>query len=284
MNGKILVIGASGTVGGGVVRGLVRRGADVVGASRDPEAAAARMPGVRFVRFDLEKPDTWRDALAGISRVLLMARPGDDEPQRLANPLIDEMRASGVRQVVNLTAMGVETREDMGLRQVERHLEASGIPFTHLRPNFFMQIFMGDSLATGIRSGTLAVPAGDARLSFIDARDIAAVAAAALSGSGHEGKAYTLTGPEAMDHGAVAAAIGNAVGRPVRYVALDEADARSRLAQAGLPPARIERLVGFYRLVRAGFCAPVTDDVQRVLGRPPASFAAFVGAHRQCWE
>ncbi|MHB1192893.1 MAG: SDR family oxidoreductase [Longimicrobiales bacterium] len=284
MNVKTLVIGASGTVGSGVVRELVRCGADVVGASRDPAAAAARMPGVRFVRFDLEEPDTWRDALAGISRVLLMARPGDDEPQRLANPLIDEMRAVGVRHVVNLTAMGVETREDMGLRQVERHLEASGIPFTHLRPNFFMQIFMGDALAAGIRSGVLAVPAGDARLSFIDARDIAAVAAEALSGGGHEGRAYTLTGPEAMDHAAVAAAIGNAVGRPVRYVALEEADARGRLAQAGLPPARIERLVGFYRLVRAGYCAPVTGDVQQVLGRPPATFAAFVGAHRQCWE
>jgi uncharacterized protein YbjT (DUF2867 family) len=283
MNGKTLVIGASGTVGSGVVRELVRRGADVVGASRDP-AAAARMPDVRFVRFDLEAPGTWRDALAGVSKVLLMARPGDDEPQRLANALIDEMRTAGVQHVVNLTAMGVETREDMGLHQVERHLEASGIPFTHLRPNFFMQVFMGDALAAGIRSGVLAVPAGDARLSFIDARDIAAVAAEALSGGGHEGKAYTLTGPEAMDHAAVAAAIGDAVGRPVRYVALEEADARSRLAQAGLPPARIERLVGFYRLVRAGYCAPVTGDVQQVLGRPPATFAAFVRAHRQCWE
>ena len=229
---QVLVMGATGTVGSGVVGELARRGVEVRAATRVPGGSAARALGVPAVRFDLEEPDTWRPSLAGVGSVFLVARPGDDEPQRFAIPLIDEMRAAGVRRVVDLSAMGIETREDLGLRKVERHLEASGLAFTHLRPNFFMQIFSSDPLLSGIRAaGVIAIPAADARLSFIDARDIAAVAATVLSSGGHEGRAYTLTGPEAVDHGTVARELSAAAGREIRYIAMDE-EVREQDAQS----------------------------------------------------
>src|SRR5438132_8027723 len=129
------------------------------------------------------------------------------------------MKRQGVRHVVNLTAMGVEMLEGMALRKVERYLEDSGIGFTHLRPNFFMQVFSGGPLLTDIRStGAIHVPAADARISYIDARDIAAVAAAALSEAGHVGRAYNLTGGQALDHHEVVHAISESAGRAVRYV------------------------------------------------------------------
>jgi uncharacterized protein YbjT (DUF2867 family) len=109
------------------------------------------------------------------------------------------------------------------------------------------------------------------------------VAAAALCEPRHAGRAYTLTGGAAVDHREVARLISEATGRTVRYVAIDEAVARKGLEAAGLPTERIERLNGFYRLVRQGLCAAVSPDVQSILGRPPISFGQFAEAHAACW-
>jgi uncharacterized protein YbjT (DUF2867 family) len=199
--------------------------------------------------------------------------------------LIDEMKRQGVQHVVNLTAMGTELRPEFTLRKLELHLEASGIAFTHLRPNWFMQIFAGGGLLAGVlATGTIRVPAADARISFIDARDVAAVAAATLTEPGHLGKAYTLTGGAALDHGAVAREIAAAANRSVHYQTLTEDEARAGLAASGFSPERIERLIQFYRLVRQGGCASVSDDVQNILGRSPFSFGHFAHDYASVWK
>lgn len=285
MTSKVLVLGATGTVGGGVLAALAERGVAVRGASRDPAAAASRASfPCEWVPFDLERPGTFAPALDGVDRVFLVARPGDEHADQVALPLIDAMKAGTVRHVVNLTAMGTELREDFALRKVECYLEASGLAFTHLRPNWFMQMLAGGSVAADIRAtGTFHLPAADARISYIDARDIAEVAAEALAAPGHEGRAYTLTGPVALDHHEVARVIGAAAGREIRYVPVDEDAARGALAHACFPPAWVERLVGFYRLIRSGACAPVSPSVQDILGRPPASLARFAADHAAAW-
>lgn len=285
MDDKILVIGATGTVGGHLAEELARRGEWVRAATRDPARAARRSGGaVEPVAFDLERPETFAPALAGVGRVFLIARPGDEEADRVAAPLIDEMRRRGVRRVVNLTAIGVEQRDDMALRKVELLVEASGVPFTHLRPNFFMQVFSTGPLLAALRAtGALHLPAEGARISYIDARDIAAAAAVALTEPGHTGKAYTLTGPEPLDHHEVARALSEAAGRPIRYVPISEDAARGAIAASGLSAPRVERLIGFYRLVRKGLAAPVSPDVEAILGRPAGSFAQFARDHASCW-
>ncbi len=183
MAGAVLVLGATGEVGRRVVAGLRARRQLVRGASRDPARAAASDHG-EWVRLDLERPDTFSPALEGADRLFLMARPGDDHPERLAGPLIAAARNAGVRHVVNLTAMGVEREPEFGLRQVELLLESSRMDFTHLRPNFFMQIFAAPPLLPAIlATGTIRLPTAEARLSFVDTRDIADVAVAALTRS-----------------------------------------------------------------------------------------------------
>jgi uncharacterized protein YbjT (DUF2867 family) len=286
VNDRILVLGATGTVGGHLVERLGTRGLTVRAATRRYEQARARNWRVEWARLDLERPETFAPALDGVRSVFMIARPGDEHADEVGLPFVRAMRAAGVRHVVNLTAMGTEVAGHVpALRRIELALEESGMAFTHLRPNFFMQIFSTPPLQLAIRGdGALRLPAGDAKLSLIDARDIAAVAEAALTSPAHHNRAYTLTGDEAIDHAAVARQIGETVGRPVRYDALDEATAAHELAAAGFPTARIERLARFYRLVRSGACAPVSPDVRSVLGRPALTFAQFARDHRSAWS
>ncbi len=285
MAGPTLVIGATGKVGRRVVEGLTARHAAVRATSRNVATARRAMPaGTEVIAFDYERPETFPRALAGAERLFLSVRPGDDEADTTAIPLIDQAVRLGIRHVVTLTAMGVERLGDNALRRIERRAEASGLTWVHLRPNFFMQIFAGPPLLDQLQvSGVLRVPAADATLSFVDVRDVAAVAVTALLDDRHSGNAYTLSGGQAIDHGSVVAAISHATGRRLEYVTIDEQDARRVMAAGGLSPARAERLIGFYRLVRAGACSPVSPDVESVLGRPPIRFETFAEDHAAVW-
>ncbi len=284
MGDTILVMGATGEVGGRVLRGLRAAGVDARGASRDPEAAAAAAGGA-WVELDLERPATFTAALEGVSRLFLVSRPGDDSPDGPAAPLLEEAASAGVRQVVTLTAIGVEREPGFGLRRLELLVESSGLGFTHLRPNFFMQLFATPPLLDSMRAtGALRLPAGDARLSYVDTRDIAEVAVAVLTGEGHHGRAYTLTGPESLDHAEVARRLSEAAGREIAYAPLTEAEAAAQMSAAGLGPARVQRLLGFYRRVRGGHAAPVHGDVETVLGRPARAFADFARDYADCWR
>lgn len=284
--GKVLITGATGTVGRKVCALLLDAGIEAVGATRRPTVAAGSgVPVKRWVGLDYEEPHSFGASLEGVERLFLIARPGDEDPAAVAGPFLRAARAAGVRRVVNLTALGAEQRDDVRLGEVERLVADHGFDYTHLRPNWFMQIFCQGALQAGIRTtDRLAVPAGDAGVSFVDARDVAAVAARCILEDGHEGRAYDLTGPEALSHAEVAGHIATAVGRPIEYQALDEDSARAAIRAAGLGPDRVERLVRFYRLVRDGYSAPVTRDVEAVLGRPAIPFVRFAEEHVAAWR
>jgi uncharacterized protein YbjT (DUF2867 family) len=282
---SVLVTGATGRVGSALAADLRRRGHAVRAAVRRPGRRPTPLStGSTEVVFDFDRPETFEPALEGVDRVFLIARPGDDDADRVAAPLVDAMRRRRVDHVVNLTAMGVEVLPDTALRRLECAIEESGVGFTHLRPNFFMQIFAGEPLLSAIRArNVLAVPAGDATLSFVDARDVAAVAAVALTEPGHLGQAYTLTGGRAISHNKVAEAVAHASGHPIRYVPLDEESARRIILGSGMSAARAERLIGFYRHVRGGHCSPISSDIERVLGRPPLAFEQFARDYAAVW-
>ena len=283
--GTVLVTGATGRVGRGVVEELVRQGVRVRAATRRPGDMHDTWPaGVETVEFDYDRPETFRAAVRGIDRLFLVVRPGDDHSDETAIPLLDAALAGGVTHVVSLTAMGVDRLPGSSLRRIECHVEATAPSWTHLRPNFFMQIFAAPPLLGQLQRGNaLRLPAGEARLSFIDAADISAAAAAVLTDDSHAGRGYTLTGPEALDHHEVARAIGAAAGRHVQYVPLEEGEARAEMAAGGLSAARVERLIGFYRLVRAGACAVMAPDLESILGRRPTTFEQFARRTAEAW-
>ena len=281
----VLVVGASGRVGSELVRLLESKGTLLRAASRNPSSQQARTPTTRWVELDLDKPETFDAALEGVETAFLMARPGDERPQVSAIPLLHAMVQAGVRRVINLTAMGTELRPDFGLRQVELSLENSGMKWTHLRPNFFMQIFCsGPHFAQLFRLRQLRLPAADARISFIDSRDIAAVAAKCILEQDDENRAYTLTGPTALSHADVTKAISSASESEFTYVPLSDDEARHEFAAAGLPAENVERLIGFYRIVRTGMASTISPHVKMCLGRAPREFSRFAEEHAKTWH
>jgi uncharacterized protein YbjT (DUF2867 family) len=283
---KTLIIGATGRVGVKLARLLVEKGETVRAATRSPLAAIARLPRLaETAEFDFDRPETFAPALKGVARVFLMARPGDNHADQVAMPFVDAAKKEGVRLIVNLTAMGVEQDDTFTLRRLEKYVEASGIPYVHLRPNWFMQNFSSGPMLSDIRAtGALHLPAADAKLSFIDVRDIAAVGVAVLNEPRHAGRAYTLTGGQAFDHHEVAGILSRAAGKKIAYVPLSEEAARAALTKAGVAGELIERWANFYRIVREGLCAPVIRDAESVLGRHTIAFEKYARDYAAAWR
>ena len=286
MSQRILIIGATGRVGVELVRLLTEKGEAVRAATRSPSTASARLPYfAEAVEFDFDRPETFAPALKGVAKVFLMARPGDNHADKVAMPFIDMAKKEGVRLIVNITAMGVEQDEFFTLRLLEKYVELSGIPYIHLRPNWFMQNFNSGPMLAEIRAtGGLHLPASDAKLSFIDVRDIAAVGLAALTEPRHAGNAFTLTGGEALDHYEVVGILSRTAGKEITYVPLSEEVACAALKRAGIAGDLIERWTKFYRIVRQGLCASITHDAESVLGRPTIAFEQYAKDHAASWK
>jgi len=275
---KILVTTPSGKVGQELVLLLQQRGATLRLGAHSVEKARSAFPGLEVVRLDHTEPATHAAAVQGVD-ALYLASPGDF-PSAPEKALVDAAKKAGVQKVVKLAAMGVE-QSDNPLRQVEEHIRASGLAFTFLHPSWFMQNF-STGMAGGLKAGTLAEPAADAKTAFIDTRDIAAVAAKALLEPGHEGQTYTLTGSQLLSRAEVALAVGKEVGRTITY--LPVSDEQFRAAVKGmLTPSYTDLLSHLYSVVRAGHTSVTTDTVQKVLGRAPISFAQFAKDHRAVW-
>jgi len=277
----ILVTGATGSLGRAAVAALTARGFSVRAASRHPQPSTD--PAVQAVSFDYTDPGTHRPALTGADGVLLIAPPLDVESPAKLNPVIDLAKKLGVGHIVLNSAMGVDADENAPLRRIERHLMTSGVSYTILRPNFFMENFTTGFLAPMVRQREIYLAAGDGITSFISAQDIAVVAAEAFAGT-HHGRVYNLTGPEALDHTEMARLISQASGRTIVYHAISEEEMVRGAMQNGLSESSARFMALLYSIVRNGWAAGVTDDVQQVTGRPPLSFAEFVRQSAAHWR
>jgi len=272
-----LLVGASGTVGSALAPALAAASHTVRRATSRPPQAPDQ------VRLDLLTGKGLSSAFDGIDRLFLLSPPGHVDQDRLLGPLIAAARERRLDKVVLMSAMGADADPSAPLRKAELHLEASGVPFNVIRPNWFMQNFHTYWLA-GIREhGTLFLPTGYARGSFIDARDIAAVAAVLLDGHAHDGTAFDLTGAEALDHDAVAQHLTHAAGRAIRYEDIDPETMRGHLLAAGLPAAYAEFLLVILGYFKAGYAERVTDAVATLLGQKPIAFAQYARDHRAAW-
>lgn len=281
---KILVTGATGKVGSELVRQLSAQGVEVKAGTRRPERATELLAGVEVVELDYDVTGTWDNAVQWADRVFLVPPPFDPHCDERLVPFLDWAVQSGSSHVVLLSAMGIETRERLALRRIEQRLERTGVNWTLLRPNIYMQNFTLGFVAQGIRDeGTFQLPLGEAPVSFVDGRDVAAVAVEVLTSGAHFGRAYTLTGPEALDHHRVAAIIGDVTGRPIRYEPIGEEVMQARLEEAGWPHSQADTFAGLMTAIREGRRSDVTPDIQTLLGRAPRSFQAFAAEHVEDW-
>lgn len=283
---KILVTGATGKVGREVVRRLVEAGADVMAGTRRPEQARELFDArVEPIELDWQRTETYDAATMFADRIFLMPPPFDPKVDEDLVPFLDWAVSANTRHLVLLSAMGVEGLDWLALRKVERRIEQIGADWTFLRPNWYMQNFSTGYLAEEIRAhGRFALAAGDGRVSTVDVRDVAAVAAAALLSEDHIGKAYTLTGPDAIDHHAIAAAISAAAGRDVVYEPIDDEDMRARLRARHWPGDQIDIVLGLMRAIRNGERAAVSDDAGHAIGHEPGGFEDFARQHAAAWR
>ncbi|MEU5532072.1 NAD(P)H-binding protein [Streptomyces sp. NPDC020362] len=279
----IVVTGATGTVGSEVVSGLHERGEQVRALVRAGSAAApAWGPEVERVAADFADPRSLDAAPAGADAVYLLVavHPGMGTHER--NIVEAAVRTGRGPRVVLHAAAGIGRQQD-GVRFLAAHaaglghLTGAGLPWTVLAPNGFFQNFLG--MAQAVRGGRLALPGGTGAVSYVDARDVAAAAVEVLTGDGHEGAVYTLTGPEALSHAEIAERLGTAVGHPVAYTATEPDAALAGMLAAGWEPWRAAGPVELYGLYAAGGAAAVTSDVEKLTGRPARSFAAFAAEY-----
>ena len=275
----ILVTGSTGRVGGEVVRQLVAAGASVRAFVRGGPAAASKLPaGVEIAHGDFEHPDTLAAAMRGIDKIYLLV-PGTPQMPAQEAAAIDAARRAGVKHVVKHSVMGAR-EPAIALARLHRTsesvIEASGLAWTFVRPGSFMTNAL--DWAPSIKSqGAVFQPLGEGRVAMVDPRDIAAVAVKALTEPGHEGKAYDVTGGQALSMAEHVKIIGDAIGKPVRYIDIPEAGAREMMQnKLHMPPPVIDGLLEVFARIKAGKAAHVSDDVQRMTGKPPRRFDAWV--------
>lgn len=274
---RILIVGASGTVGSELKRLLQARGHDVVAAtSRTPTAPDQ-------VQLNVATRSGLEAAFERADRAFLMAPPGFARQDEVLVPLIETAQARGLEKVVLMTALGANADEATPMRRAERRLQAAGLPWNVIRPNWFMQNFNTFWLPGILGQGRIALPVGQAKGSFIDARDIAAVAAELLQRSDLDGQELDLTGPEALDHDEVAAILSRETGRAIRFEDITPAQMLDGLLTAGLPRDYAEFMVLILGYFKAGYAAHTTTTVADVLGRPGGRFEQYARDYRAAW-
>lgn len=281
----ILVTGATGTVGIEVITQLVSAGIRPRVLVRRPERLPTKLtPHVEVRRGDLDDPASVRAALTGVERLFLLTS-GVEGPTRDA-VAIDAATAARVRHVVKLSVMGAEYESITFARwhrAGEKRLEASGLAWTFLRPGSFASNALW--WAETVRSqSAVYLPVGDGRSAVIDPADIGAVAVKALCEPGHEGRAYVLSGPEALTVGQQAASLGRYLGRTITHVDVPPEAARQAMLASGMPEAYVSGLLELHAATRAGQTALVTTTVRELLGREPNSFDAFVTKNLDAWR
>jgi uncharacterized protein YbjT (DUF2867 family) len=282
----ILVTGAGGVVSSALVHELTRQAVTPRLAFHSPEhAERARSYGADAWVIDISAPETLAPALVGIDALFLVDSGIIGQFEREVNVLREAKRA-GVKHIVKVSAWQADAEAyDLARihRAIERAIEASGLAYTFLRPNGFMQNFVTHKAAQ-IRRGSLFEAAGEARISHVDARDVAAVGARALLDPRHIGRAYELSGPSALTYAEVAAAFSCQLGRAIQYIAISEIVARSALIEQGMPSFHADALIDIHRYHSSGAGALVSDAIERITGRPAIPFERFVADYASMWR
>jgi uncharacterized protein YbjT (DUF2867 family) len=289
----ILVTGATGTVGSEVVKQLTsispsssghKIRAAVHSKNKADKLKQFDNKRVEIVELDYAKPETVADALNKVDNLYLQTLPIPDVTDICSN-LVKEAKKNNVKYIVKLSAMGADSDPRSTILRLhgeeEKIIADSGIAYTFLRPPAFMQNFVTQFGHTIRTQNVFYVPAGDAKMSFVDARDIAAIAVGMLTNNSNGGsqqrhnKAYDITGQDALSYRQVADILSNEVGKKISYIDITEDGARKGMEQIGMSDWFIDIMIELFRIIRAGYGSETTAAVEHITGRKPISFAQF---------
>jgi len=275
----ICVTGAGGTVGREVIKELESAKAPFRAAYfSKSKADAARAKGIEAVIIDYNNPGTLEAAFRGCDKLFLLG-PTALNQSELERNAVEAARAAGVKHIVKLSVLGAP-EELYSLakvhRSVEKAIESSGIAWTFLRPNAFMQnavTYMGPTIKA---EGAFYSASDEAKISHVDVRDIAAVAVKVLTEPNHDGKAYAISGSEALTYDEVASELAKTLGRPISHVNLPPSDLKGGMLAAGMPEGIADQMLDLERFFRGGGASHASSDIKQVTGREPRRFADYV--------
>jgi uncharacterized protein YbjT (DUF2867 family) len=279
----ILVTGATGNNGQELVRQLTALGQKVRALVRSPgKAGSLKGPNVELAEGDFDQPATLDAALKGVDKAFLLT-PVAERCVEWQNAFIQATQRAKVKHVVKFSGMGASPRTSAELLrmhdQTDDRLRNSGVPFTILQPNSFHQNLLS-SAGTIKAQGVFYWPMKNAQQSTVDIRDINAVAARVFTSTGHEGKTYVITGPEALTFQQAAEKLSAVLGRKIQYRDVPLSAAADGMRQSGMPEWNVRAVTELLGYFASGAAATVTDTVPRLLGRPATSFDQFAKDHR----
>ena len=276
----ILLTGATGTTGRRVARRLTKWGYRFTAMVREPEKATGlKSSKVDLIKGDFKKPDSLRRAMEGIEHAFLLP-PNTENQFRLERNFIDAARESGVRYLVKYSAIGADPDSPSRLLrwhgEAEKYLEQSGIRYSIVRPNIFMQNFT-NLYARQIREEKeFRLPFGDARCGWVDVRDIGRLIARILTENGHQNNILTVTGPETPKCKDLAEILSHAVGKKIEYVDVKPKEFKKEMIESGVPEIMAEAVTELYKLVSEGLSDVVTDTFYEITEKQPRTFEEFV--------
>jgi len=280
MSERILITGATGNVGRATIDALPTD-TDIIAAVRDPERTQGFPANVTSVRFDFTDPTTFEGALEGVEQLLLVRPP---QLSNISRDMVPFLEAARGRHIVFLSVMGAESVSFIPHAKVEAHItDMDDTPWTFLRPGFFFQNLTTTHAADIRDHDEIFIPAGNGTTSFIDVADIGAVAAKTLTEPGHTGKAYTLTGDDALTYDEVAEILTDVLGREITYSRPNPLRFAWREWRNGTPLPYVMVMVGIYMPTLLGRTGALTDTTEQLLGRPPRRFREFAEANRRVW-
>jgi len=286
----ILVTGATGTVGSEVVRQLSAKGQiGIRAAARSANNPTLKdLKSVEIVELDYNKPETLATAFKDVNKLFLLT-PFQSDMLDLTSNLVNAAKKSGVKYIIKQSVMGVDAEPGITPgrlhRQAEKIIEKSGIPFSFLRPNFFMQNFVNFYSPMIKSQGALYAPAGDGEVSFVDVRDIAAVAVQALiNDNQHKGQSYNITGPEVLSYGQAAETLSRELGKEIKYVNIPDEDARKGMKDMGMDDWSVNSMIELFDITRKGYASDISSVVEELIGRKPISFSQFVKDYVQAFR
>jgi len=281
----ILVTGSTGNVGGPLAALLHAQGQPVRAAVSSPKSVARLPdPALPYAVLDFNDPQTYPAAFAGVDRLFLLRPPQISDVDRSIKPVIDYAAANGVRHIVFLSLIGAEKNKVVPHAKIEALLEAGPVPYTLLRAGFFMQNLSTTHRLDIVEYDDVFVPAGKGETAFVDTRDLAAVAALALTEGGHENKAYPLTGSEALDYYQVAAILSDVLRRPITYSNPSLLRFARRMKGRGEAWPYIAVMSAIYTTTRFGMAAAIHPELETLLGRPPITFREFAQDEAAVWR
>jgi uncharacterized protein YbjT (DUF2867 family) len=290
----ILVTGATGTLGSEVVKQLssATLAVNIKAAVHSTQNVKKVKDGdrVEVVLIDYNKPETLKEALNQVDKLFLLT-PDVPNAHELASNMVIEAKKVGIRHIVKQSVMGADLEADVGTlrlhRQAEKIIEQSGIPFTFLRPNEFMQNFINFHSPSIKNNNAFYLPLEDAKVSLVDVRDIAAVAVKSLTedrNDKHDNKTYLITGPEALSYHQAAEILSNATDKKISYVNISEEEARGAMKEMGMSDWIINTISELYDYFRKGNASQVSSAVEEVTGKKPISFSQFAKDYAEAFR